>query len=192
MKKIIFLIIGLPFIIINCKDDPKPTILLSQSIKDYCRFKDSSWWVYKNQFGQEDSNYIFAYIEGFVDSKRNSKIYERIEYRISTSYYLDTFIFLIENGFVTNGKPISTSIPGMYYGDMKDTSKVQLFDFEYIQLIDTLEEYNGFKKIKIFKVSATSDIFNPLVIYYSKNIGIIRKEMIDGTIWQLKKYRVLQ
>ncbi len=177
---------------VSCKDEPKPTVYLSQSVKDYCRFKDSSWWVYKNQSGQKDSNYIYSFVEGFIDSKRNLKIYERVEYRIGTSFYLDTFIFLIENGFVTNDKPISTSIPGMYYGDMKDTNKVRLFDFEYIQLKDTLEEYNGFKKVKVFKVSASAYIFNPLVIFYAKNIGIIRKEMLDGTIWQLEKYHIIQ
>lgn len=193
MKKLIILILsGLPFIITNCKDDPKPTVFLTQSTKDYCRFKDGSWWVYKNQFGQKDSNYIFGFTEGLVNSKRSSKIFEDIQYRLGTKFYSDTFIFITENNIMTNIKVEIGQTVGMYYCDNNDTNKVRLYDNETIQLKDTLEEYNNFKHIKIFKVSATMDRFNPLIIYYAKNIGIIRKEMRDGTVWELEKYHVLQ
>ena len=193
MKKVLIIILaGLQFVFTNCNDKPKPTVYLSQSTKDYCRFKESSWWVYKNQFGQKDSNYIFEFMDQMRGSKRTSKIFEGAEFKLGTSFYSDTFIFIIENNILTNVKIEIGQTVGMYYCDNKDTNKVVIFDSETIQLKDTLEEYNNFKKIKIFKVSATMDRFNPLIIYYAKNIGIIRKEMLDGTIWELENYHVLQ
>ncbi|MBL4715622.1 MAG: hypothetical protein JKX95_03225, partial [Bacteroidia bacterium] len=51
---------------------------------------------------------------------------------------------------------------------------------------------NTFTKTKVFKFTENYIQDYPQKIYYSSNIGIIKKEMYDGTIWELKKYSVLQ
>jgi len=50
-----------------------------------------------------------------------------------------------------------------------------------------------FNEVKVFQNNIPFEIdFFPKCTYWAKNIGIIRREMFDGKIWELKKFKIKQ
>lgn len=76
------------FALFSCKDEYKLTVFLSQDIKDFCRFKDSSWWLYKNRFG------LVCY---FVKPLQNSSRFKLGHFVLYTLQIIFTDLIIVNN-----------------------------------------------------------------------------------------------
>ena len=64
-------------------------------------------------------------------------------------------------------------------------------NLKYARFYDSLRIFNGaYLAVKKFENLNQKGQFQPKFIWYAKNVGIIKKEMFDSTIWKLKSYHI--
>jgi hypothetical protein len=188
----------------KCKDEKVyPTYYMDQEFKDYCVFPVGSYWVYEDSAsGAEDSVYLYnQQIYVVENSKSVSYKYERLRQNFSASFYSDTLIGDGGAKYLGLGEPC---IYEQFYSSAFLAINFQFFSgrdtgytFKYndnyyttylvnYDSIKVLNEY--FNKVKIFEVVGGQDTRLPKRIFYSKNIGVIRRELYNGQVWNLKRY----
>jgi hypothetical protein len=174
---------------------------MDQDFKDYTLFKAGSYWIYKDSAtGAIDSINLYKsniYISPGSDKIRyNSEVYE-----ISlTSSIDDTLI----SG---SGKTSPTDPYAYNLGRLHDYQNIIAYFFSttglskghqyhyliYTDLYDSLKVFNQFyKDVIIFENTYNPATYLPRKIFYSKNVGIIRKELYNGQVWNLVRYHVSQ
>ncbi|MFN3403311.1 MAG: hypothetical protein ACK40G_04395 [Cytophagaceae bacterium] len=185
----------------NKKKDPKPTYYIDQEFKDYCDFKEGSYWIYERESDKTiDSLYLFQRAERINDSKRLSYNFEEYSYQLFTSFYNDT---LLNIGVALRGGITSST---QYYlqfyhaafliffsnaspGDSIDLTESMKAKYNYYY--DSLQVSGKYYyQVKEFEILIYQGEILPRKIYHSPNIGIIKKEDFNGSIWQIKRYNV--
>lgn len=210
MKKhsfLIFSLIFLFFFILNsCTKDEQPLVKLDQDFLSYFAFPVGSWWKYKEiKTGERDSFYVNKYqIENFHD-KEDSKYYELLSYQINTK--TDT-AYGWAKPFYTTITP-NDSIKYRYIEIYKAGQARYLVDavrflykiapyqelpgagYLYVKHIDTLTiQGNHYKDIYLTDNPFQAD-HNPIKSeYYCRNIGVIKREYFDGSVWELTNYHL--
>ena len=216
MKNLHLTFILLIFVIGACKKDTTPSnstpCTNCQSVneaKDYFGFKVGTWWVYEEATSHErDSVYV---TESTIDSTGyyfNVTLYSPLQnyyYHYWPTYYgnisgcsLNGFI-LKKCLFINRSK----TKPGNFIGESNcffikynngDYSSEFNINFPNNKIIiDSIyDDFNSFgKTVKVHELSTLVENNQPTNHYYSKNIGITRKEFIDSNqVWNLVNYHI--
>jgi len=191
------LIISILCLAADCTKEPKeyPTYYMSQEFKDYVLFPVGSFWVYQNtSSGIEDSIFLF---------KQEIKIMEAApnEREFNCEVFEQNFYSSVNETLIGGGGVIIPGAPdvyhlskewGFYYqffapasvGDMEPHYKI----LKYVANYDTLNiNGNNFYEIRVFE-NLKQYNNQPKKFYYARNVGLIKIELFDGTIWEIKKY----
>ncbi len=197
-----------------CELNPDQCAPITEA-KDFFLFKMGSWWVYEEETSKErDSVYVTIY-QNTDNYDFNAEYYSSY-----SGYNYHYFPFALTGKPVcdinsSNSEPClhikrNRHKPGgpvdeeqcffVYY---KINYKLSTFSGymnqctdNYIMVTDIFKNYalNNFtfgKTVKVFEKCQVSENNQSTNIYYSKNIGIIRKELLDSSqVWNLVNYHV--
>ena len=193
------LIISILCIAADCTKEPKeyPTYYMSQEFKDYVLFPVGSFWVYQNtSSGIEDSIFLF---------KQEIKILEAApnERGFNCEVFKQNFYSSVNDTLIGVGGILAPGTPSVYniYINNKWNTNYSFFapanigdiapdypNLKYINFYDTLNiNGNNFYEIRVFE-NLKQYNNQPKKFYYARNVGLIKIELFDGTIWELKKY----
>jgi hypothetical protein len=202
MKKLILLILTMPLLALKCKKDepPKFYIPLDPNFMAYCAFKQGSWWTYKDlNNGQKDSVYVSYYKTENVDSRNYDYDYERLT--LHTISLEDTFYYngspfpkgegsqwlLQENYNVSNG---TYSEWRFYYVNILPANTP---DYATVDKLDSLTlSSSGAVYYDIYKIENSDSYYYNWIKteYYARNVGVIRRELFNGAVWELTNYYI--
>lgn len=211
---------GSSFLVItSCKKDkpaeptPCTTCQKVTEAKDYFAFKVGSWWVYEEETSLErDSVYVTESTidpSGYNFDVRMFSIYNDFYY-----HYWPTYMGNISECSETS--PVSKKCLyvnrskyqfGNVIGDnycFIVSYKVGVFESEFnvclpenkIVVEDIKDEFsigqlNFEKTIKIHELSTFIENCQPTNHYFSKGVGLVRKELIDSNqVWNLVNYHI--
>ncbi len=192
---------------VKCKKDKPiyPFIPLDKEFLSYFAFPVGSWWVYEEvSTSQKDSAYVFNYtIEKRTDKKSgaNNFDYELLTLREvirndtmnggARPWIWDEWVYVFKQGYYISGlyKETYSFFKQGYWEPsllMDGSSNTYISQQLYSMEILSTTYYNI---IVISHNIQQSD--NPFKnIYYSKNVGVIRRDFFDGTIWELKSHYI--
>ena len=202
----------LPFLATNCglicrdcSREPVPVYMMDEEFKAYVVFPNESYWIYVNQDIEEDSVRIFKQEISINTSPNDFPFdYEQLFQHTASSFFNDTLlgsgiadeIFPDNRIFYAYAEKYLSNylVTGVQYfskhqpGDMihfTDDSKL-LYALSYPQFEVEGVIYND---VKVFEnLIPLSDGRLPHKIYYSRYVGVIRKELYNGQVWNLKRY----
>ena len=197
------ILIVLIFSAVDCrkKDEPVYYIPLNNGFLSYVSFPVGSWWVYEEvNTGKRDSIYVVINNTLKKENRQDNNYYYQLEFRLKNNfgeYYFwarpDKNIFLNDTVYtcteaynLNNGTYTAIRF---FYSKQRDTL-YSINDNTYIKnIFDTLI-LNSSLYTDIYQIENSNQLYGNQIKseYYSKNIGIIRKELFDSTIWELKKY----
>lgn len=221
MKKLLILILlGLPFIITNCKEKPfkkladcteSNTVKFPKDAVSRFYFKDSSYWVYKDSLTiEKDSVWVMKSSDEsrnkFEDVNLKNKCYQYLGVELNTSSGKINRISFRPNDVNDNlNNPIDNEafrIEFMY--SQLNFNKVYRF-FILGQNYDTINEEDGhisFISGYDFNGKSIDSVLlveNPLSnfdiyskVWYAKNLGMIKYKLKNGSVWELKNYKIKQ
>jgi hypothetical protein len=176
------------------------TYTLSQEFKDYTVFNTGSYWVYEDSASKAiDSIYLFSQTFSFVGGSYNRPDKsESLEQRKYSSLHLDTLFFI---GYL----PLDNQ-DGVYAELMTNILNLDINYFEatlgsygvpssnitfYDEKRDSIFFREKFYQVKIF-TNLQQFINQSKKVYYANHIGLVRKELFNGQVWNLVRYHVSQ
>ena len=194
-------------VLISCEKDPPPektSYFMDEEFLDHTIFKPGSWWVYeKDTMTPTDSVYV---IKSEVTNMSHDSVdynWQRSVMEFKSSLNNDTITSLgdlVEESFTyyskqkRSGNPSSEVLdffslkPVGYILDLSGSLKMK-YDTVRDVLVDSLPYTN----VKIFQNLVTpSNPKLPRELWYAKNVGLVRKELFNGEVWNLTKYNVVQ
>ena len=179
----------------------KPTMYLSQDIKDYTDFKAGSYWIYQDTInpGHVDSIVLISHnqvVQPAMDGSDGQGPYEK---------FTDTLWSSIDGKFMANGSGMLndyhvqypqwpndettylTPISGAIYDEWGNTRLVAAIDSLKLdgKLYRRVKEFRVDPQIGYKVVSPITDIF------WAQNLGVVQKT-VSGNTWQLIRYHVAQ
>ena len=199
-KLLLFLIIFMALTGISCIKDSPPDVHvpLPPEFLSYFNFPQGSWWVYKEiKSGKTDS----FYLDKFVIEKADNQYGDHLYYQYFSYHFTGQSYSIHGTGQHLPDDPNSKEF---YYSESFDESYQPRSVFVYPSTIggtgnilfkisshfDSLA-IQGYVYKDVY-VTADSNVYNnPLKSeYYCKNVGIIRREFFDSTVWELTKYHL--
>ena len=177
------------------KKDKAKLYYMEQEFNDYCLFPVYSYWVYEDSAsGALDS--VSIYYQNITINDQLTVVswkYEQFQQHLFSSYN-SPFIYEAGGadlmGLPENYCTYTDGIADLYFGDANvgDTlflNRNLYYEAYYSTLILNSKEY---KRVKAFQNK--NQIHNRQVrkVYFSRGVGIIRKEMFDGKVWNLKRH----
>ena len=189
----------------SCKDKEQFVYNISQETKDYCVFQTSTWWEYENINTHEVDTYFITKVENKINPKEDD---ERSSQEININYKRT----LNNNEFVLTINNIQWGTDLLFLLGENHKNQPQQIVIQYFEMKDTVFAYSSDSITLIkhqieYKLSLTrksyptvkefvrkNNINNLLAkkTYWAKHIGVIRREMFDGSIWELKSYNIIQ
>jgi hypothetical protein len=174
---------------------------MDQDFKDYILFKVGSYWIYNDSAsGGIDSVYLYS--QEIDMYKGNDKVRYNMEEFSERLYSTinDTLMGGAGNGdqnfpYVYRQVPSKNFINFIpyYFSTGTDTINTEFDNLTYVNYYDSIKiSSSWFKAAKCFSNMDSSFPYNPKKIYLSQHIGIIRKELFNGQIWDLIRYHVSQ
>jgi len=187
-----------------CRVDA-PTYVMDQDFKDYTLFPVGSYWIYSEDITKEyDSVYLYRQEVRMSDSyKIHSYKYEYFDQSLGSTFfndtlsggsaaerYYDTVYFsyaerYLSNFVVTNLQFFNKVAAGTTL-DFSDDSQVKYTGELNSFVVGGIEYQN----VRIFENRVLTDDRLPERIYYAKGIGVIRKELFNGQIWNLERHLI--
>ncbi len=173
---------------------------LSQEFLSYFAFPTGSWWVYKEiNTGKTDSFYVQAYsIQNIFDKKTKSAGQSASYEIIGNSYHswgtggsllgnVDSIQYLYsDNYYGVNG--FNYSSERFLYPAWPGKKRTIINISSHFVSINIQGSFYHDVYVTAYTYQA---YLNPIKSeYYCKNVGVIRREFYDGTIWELTKYHL--
>jgi hypothetical protein len=180
-----------------------PTYLMDQDFKDYTLFPVGSYWIYASGSGEIDSVYLYRQDIGIDESR---KIFpfncEGFNQNLGSSYFADTlfggggvslrsndttfYIYAeryLSNFLITNVQFFNQAKPGesLVFTSASELRYLSELDSYFIGKIE-------YTHVRAFENLIPTEARLPKKIFYARGIGIIRKELYNGQIWNLKRY----
>ena len=198
-----------------CNQNPSPckSVLLA---KDYFCFKMGSYWVYEEETSHErDSIYVIEYYSdenGYNFFTYTKSSLTNYEYRFWPTY-TGNISGCTQSGTVTKRCLFVNRSKGKFQDDLGES---QVFFVNYkvgdhettggswdcpnneIQINSILDSFivqgtTFYDIVSVKQDCEHAEGKQPTKFYYSKNVGIIRKELIDSNqVWNLVNYSVIQ
>ncbi|MEO5643666.1 MAG: hypothetical protein ABIQ40_06500 [Bacteroidia bacterium] len=210
MKNIrnIFFLFLLAFVFCTCRR-PRPEPIykaLSPELKAWCAYNQGTWWTYKElASNNRDSSWVNYYSEDKSHGSDDFYFYLLVIYIASSNdsfgihhFYAEPFNpayqnpdewALVEtyslgqgNGYAAGrlyytGAGALTLPPNMAVTKLDSFALVTSGDIYYnvIKTTNSISEYGNWIKTE----------------YYARNIGVIRREMFNGEIWELENFNIV-
>jgi hypothetical protein len=193
--------------------EARPNLLLDENVKKYVMFKVNSVWMYQNSnnfeidtikskevklWGTSDTRILHDYQVNditFYSSYYKSNIYSESEAR-----HIDDG-FSIHNIWFENAR---TSKKCIFFSNraVSDTYNYWFYPDNIVTYQQFLPTYTlkskTYTDVMVFESRYTGasipfdDARLPVKVWYAKHVGIIRKEMSNGDVWNLISYDVKQ
>lgn len=177
---------------------------MDQEFKDYVVFPIGSYWVYEEEAsGEIDSVYLYKLEKGIIDSRKKVPYnYENYRSYNFSSYFNDTIVdvggaefygFLPAYCISSEFSYSNSIIYSDYYfgpaniGDTLKTYKNLVFNEYFNNYSAKASTYNSVKHFHCINQTFSLQLRD---IYYSRYIGVIRKELFNGQVWNLKRYHI--
>lgn len=177
---------------------------MEDDFRPYVFFEVGSYWVYTLEGGtQTDSILLYENDLSINDTRRAYSFnYEWFNHYFQSSYYRDTVI-----GFGTAQRYRDTvfyvyaQAPLTYSGDLRPLfftrhSPDATFEFTHdsqVRYLDYLPTFtvNGiaYSDVQVFENTMVYGPRDITKIYFAKGVGAIRKELSNGEIWNLARYK---
>lgn len=190
------------------KSKSKHTYPFSQEFKDHTLFKTNSWWVYQlDGAATRDSVYVFQSDVGVADPSHLNYKYESYIIQSRSTHLGES---VIQSGVAATPDVYNSDFQRFTYSSSLGADIVAYFsrqnpgykfvlfpshETEYKQQVATLI-VNGitYNNVKIFEAlkASSNDQRLPKVICFAPKIGIVRKELYNGQVWNLVKHQVVQ
>ncbi len=204
MKKILntFLILSTAVLLTACpskndKGEEKPIYYLNQQMKDYVIFPVGSWWVYEDSaIGVLDTITVTHSNNKMVDRRNLDIIYEYQLIKYNSSYY-NTEILAGSGGqgaIRYSENPPPTFIPTVMFFSSDEADSASLYTGYLVrEKRDSLEIKDSiYSKVLQFTTTKFQHNLLPEFTYYAPHVGLIRKQLFNGTVWNLKTYFINQ
>jgi hypothetical protein len=183
----------------GCDGQPKnkPTLFIPQVIKDYCIFKDSSFWVYQDSLtGALDSQCLKSSAIKILDHPRLRDKSEMFIGELYSSYYNDVTRL---QTFITDAGSCSFEESLVHaYLFHSDTvlGKRHFFRNNEYYLVQSKRDsiiIAGQKFSGIFEVVSNSNAYShkQQQMFLSRHSGIVKYTTTDGHIWELIRSKTL-
>lgn len=182
------------------KEDNGPTYYISQETKDYCFFKEGSWWKYKSNKGETDSVAV-TFNERYVKIVNgNNEEFINMEMYTSSNDIKSREISPIKgnDGWLLEESWVSF----FHFNDEIEVMKTKgIVNYRYFAIIVSLIQIDTFLQIgdsiynsvKHFKVEPESGPHLYKNIWWAKNIGKVKYiTEPDSTVWELIDYNIIQ
>jgi hypothetical protein len=184
----------------GCDGQPKnkPTYYIPQVIKDYCIFKDSSYWIYRDSItGNLDSQSLASTLNQILDNRRLNYKSEMFYADISSTYYGDLIMFqtyISDPQNCTFEDYYLQSI--LFHSDTVPGKKHHFTNTDYYIFLGPRDTMTvaGRQYKHIFEVTTNSKSYRHRQnrIFLSRHVGIIKYTTTDGHIWELVRCNVKQ
>lgn len=205
---IIFLSIGsMCSTCVSCGPDG-PTYFLDEEITEYVVFKNGSYWVYEEiNSNQVDSLKLFS-AEVFIQNGQSRFGFNFQKYTELTTSTLsgDTLSGLAVLDFSKKNFSVftrgSTNInrifdrPVLFFSNQPTGYIFNPNEDDLVEYVEFLDSYTvlgtEYLDIMVFEHKKNYFLDQPKKIYYARGIGIIKKELFNGKVWQLKTSSVIK
>ncbi|CAN5877548.1 hypothetical protein BH11BAC7_BH11BAC7_15220 [soil metagenome] len=204
IQNIVFLFL-LAFVFCTCRR-PRPEPIytpLNPEFKAWCSYKPGSWWTYKELASTNRDSMWVSYYSEEKDDGPDGFYYYKLVIHISSAndsfgthwYYGEpshtdhSQLALVENysfgqGTMSEGRfyfSINSPLvlpPGFTFTQLDSFVLSSSFDTYYnvTKITRQLPEYGNWIKTE----------------YYARNIGVIRREMFNGEIWEVENFNIVQ
>jgi hypothetical protein len=193
------------------KPETRPNYVIDQQSKDYTIFKNDSYWVYKSTNNHVlDTNRVISVKNSSGYNSTNNYDYDNVQIKFYTNQHTQPRCERIE------AIPSEQSIHLMWFEDARTSTKCLFFSnkavgntYNYWFYPDNIVTYQNFlptytlegktyNEVMVFESIYTGasvpfdDVRLPVKVYFAKHIGIIRKEMKNGDVWNLIHHDVKQ
>ncbi|MBK9450711.1 MAG: hypothetical protein IPN95_15150 [Bacteroidetes bacterium] len=201
-----FLFFLILFLAMGCKErEPIPTYYVSKEMLRYCWFPNDSYWIYEEGDSTGDFDSVYA-------SHAGTQIYEDSEEGYNWENYTLALTIRGRRRFQSTnawlaGSDGSHTLSDMfeYYSDstVEESDHVLFWDtrglnttFVYpatkvVGRYDSLEirgvVYHDVIEVATDPPSAAEYTYN---VVWAKDIGVIRRSILDGTVWNLVRYHI--
>jgi hypothetical protein len=187
-----------------CDNENAPTYLLDNDFKGHIVFPIGSYWIYTDEVGRKDSVLLYQLSIELIDSRKiHNYNYQLLKQNLSSSFHKDTLFWgsgtekdrnsdtviheyserFLSNVIVTNVQFFNNVKPGTQFTFSANNEVKYLEELESFT-IDGVNYHN----VRVFENLKMEDDRLPQKVYYAKNVGIIRKELFNGQVWNLKRY----
>jgi hypothetical protein len=186
----------------NKKEKEYPTYYMDQEFKDYTLFKVGSYWVYQDSASKQiDSVYLYKQ-EITINDRRKAVNYnyEQFTENLKSSLY-DTLVgeglkLSESGGFVYGILRLNdfTNYASSYFQTPTIGELDPLYRIIKYQTYrnDTTISNKNYTQVKVFEANQQSFSYQSHKIFYSKHLGLVRKELFNGEVWNLIRHHVTQ
>ncbi|CAN5877628.1 hypothetical protein BH11BAC7_BH11BAC7_15240 [soil metagenome] len=190
------------------RDQPGEPIYtpLNPEFKEWCAYKQGSWWAYKElASSNKDSIWVNYYSEDKVHGPDDFYFYRLVEHITSANDSFGTHYYYADPGDPLYANPNEWALVENYNINQITLSQGRLYfatsgtltippnmistildsfvlvssgDIYYhvIQVTNSVSEYGNWIKTE----------------YYARNVGVIRREMFNGEIWEVENFNIVQ
>lgn len=208
MKKPILILFFTSFLIFNgisCNKEPSKSLVKFDPVfLSYFAFPKGSWWTYKEiNTGKTDSFYVDGFkIENFTNSDEDNYYYERLRYHLTGEKYvasgdarpnpnikLNTLLYQYIERYHAAQFGLDYDADRFIY----PSNENETFNNSFYMLknLDTITINSTLYKDVYVTNNSTQEYYNPIKSeYYCKNVGVIRRDFFDSTVWELTNYHI--
>ncbi len=204
MKKTIstFLLLSTAVLFTACpskkdKSEEKPTYYLNQMMKDYVIFPVGSWWVYEDSAsGVLDTITVTYSNNKMVDRSNLDIIYEYQLINYNSSYYKTEILAGARGGmnYTYDESPPPTFKPTIMFFSYPEGDSLLLYSGYLIrEKLNNLQiKDSAYNEVLKFTTTKFQHNLVPEFTYYAPHVGLIRKQLFNATVWNLKTYFINQ
>ncbi|WP_157446821.1 hypothetical protein [Cytophaga aurantiaca] len=195
-----FIILLICVTCISCdRSRPVTTYGFSQDFKNYTVFNTGSYWVYEDSASKTiDSIYLVRHQFSFIEEIDGTMKYQYLEEWKHSSLNQSTLFF---KGYIPSGEtkamyaetvpPILN--PGITYFDGEiGTAPDYTYNIYYEEKRNSISFQETFHHVKVFLSFYQQYPNHAKRWYYANHIGLVRKELYNGQVWNLIRYHVSQ
>lgn len=205
ITKFFLVLVLAPFLGCVKLPDPVPFYPVPEEVEPYFLFRKGSYWIYEEiNSSKIDSVYLYQSKiirqDGESDFGYNFELYLAGFYRSSTGDSIrgygqpsfgDENIWMYEEEYFSTASP-GSAITFLYPLNVGQRQRLGGdFAVSYESYLDSIL-LNGEKHYEVmqFRHAATMSPNHTERIYYAKNVGVIKRELFNGEVWDLKKYHI--
>jgi hypothetical protein len=207
-------LIGVILFSVSCKKNPPLDPLFgpyhfTQEFKDYNIFQNNSKWIYQRENSQ-DKDTVLQEVTQFEIVDGISSCYCNYEYYIArqkSSFFNDISIIIGRVGkfipsqdydyaeMLYEGMMNNLTVTFQTPMEVGGTNEIIINEFITYKAFYPAYTIEGkeYKDVKVFEVNISrADKRLPRRTYYAKNVGIIRRELWNGQVWNLIHHEAKQ
>jgi hypothetical protein len=184
----------------GCNKEARPTFLLSPVFREYIIFPRGSYWIYKTSDNTQTDSVYLDFEDRFITNEIHGYNSEFVKQGFYSSAFRPGFLG------VADATDTTGNIKSTYYESVRVTEGIEdkvffngkvgekfdlngLLGVQYESLYDTLRVRNKlYTQVRVYTILQQLTNSQCRKAYYAKNVGVIRKELFNGQVWELERY----